>query len=90
MQRLLSNKSPNKIAQKQVYEAQERIIKKQKEKRELQDLEQRVKHIMTGGELDYCLWKLKLASGDYREANKYYEIMKKNKLMRDEEKFWTR
>ena len=90
MPRLLSNKSPNKITQKQVEEAQERIIKKQKEKKELQDLEERVKHTMKGGERDYCLWKLKVASGDCREAKKYYEIMKKNKLMRDEEKYWTK
>ena len=76
MPRLLSNVSPKKSSKK--------------EKRELQDLEEKVKDIMRGGKRDYYLWKLKVASGNKKEAEKYYEIMKKNKLMRDEEKFWTR
>ena len=90
MPRLLSNKSPNKISQKQVKETQERIIKEQEEEKRLGDLEKRVSHIMKGGRRDYCLWQLAVASGDYRKAKKYYDIMKENKFERDEERFTKR
>ena len=102
MLRLLSNKSPTKLSEVRVEKkskgraprnenyVREHFMGYQWEEKTIAEKEASIRYLMKGGEQDYYLWQFRLSIGDKKGAEKYYEIMKKNKLRRDKEKFWTR
>ena len=102
MPRLLSNKSPKKISEvkseiEKVSEpkpvmknencVREHFMGYQWGEKTIAEKEATIRYLMSGGRRDYNLWQFRLSISDREGAEKYYKIMKENKLKRDREKF---